>query len=66
MRNADIFEAVIARSDVRGRLIDELLALFGGRAQPVVTQLVESGKLTLDDVRESEALLRKLSRKEPQ
>jgi predicted transcriptional regulator len=63
--NADIFEAVLARDAVRGRFIDELLSLFGGRAQPVVTQLVESGKLTLEDVRASEDLLRKLARKDP-
>jgi len=64
--NADIFEAVLARDAVRGRFIDELLSLFGGRAQPVVTQLVESGKLTLEDVRASEDLLRKLARKDSQ
>jgi predicted transcriptional regulator len=63
--NADIFEAVLSRDAVRARFIDELLGLFGGRAQPVVTQLVESGKLTLEDVRASEELLRKLARKDP-
>ncbi|HWB97932.1 MAG TPA: BlaI/MecI/CopY family transcriptional regulator [Bryobacteraceae bacterium] len=62
--NAHIFEAVISREAARGRLIDELLSLFGGRTQPVMAHLVESGKLTLKDVQETEDLLRKLARKE--
>jgi BlaI family transcriptional regulator, penicillinase repressor len=62
--NAHIFEAVVTRDAARGRLIDELLSLFGGRTQPVMAHLVESGKLTLNDVRETEALLARLSRKE--
>ncbi len=62
--NAHIFEAVISRQAAQRKLIDELLALFGGRTQPVMAHLVESGKLTMDDVREAEKALRKLSRKE--
>ena len=63
--NAHIFEAVVSRYAAQGRLIDDLLSLFGGRPQPVMAHLVESGKLTLDDVQETEELLRKLARKEP-
>lgn len=62
--NAHIFEASIARDAARGRLIDDLLSLFGGRALPVMTHLAESGQLTLDDVRRTEELLQKLSQKE--
>ena len=62
--NAHIFEAAVSRRDAQRRLVDELLALFGGQAQPVMAQLIESGKLTLEDVREAEKLLRKLARKE--
>ena len=62
--NAHIFEAVVSRDAALGRLIDDLLSLFGGRTQPVMAHLVESGKLTLDDVEETEKLLRKLARKE--
>jgi BlaI family penicillinase repressor len=62
--NAHIFEAVISRQAAQRKLIDELLALFGGRTQPVMAHLVESGKLTMEDVREAEKALRKLSRKE--
>ena len=62
--NAHIFEAAIARDAARGRLIDELLNLFGGRALPVMTHLAESGKLTLDDIQETEELLRKLAARE--
>jgi len=62
--NAHIFEAAISRDAARGRLIDELLSLFGGRTQPVMAHLVESGKLALDDVQETEELIRKLARKD--
>jgi BlaI family transcriptional regulator, penicillinase repressor len=62
--NAHIFEAIISRHAAQGRLIDELLSLFGGRTQPVMAHLVESGRLTLEDVKEAERSLRKLSRKD--
>jgi BlaI family transcriptional regulator, penicillinase repressor len=61
--NAHIFEAVISRQAAQRKLIDELLALFGGRTQPVMAHLIESGKLTLDDVRDAEKALKK-ARKE--
>src|SRR5215813_11598341 len=64
IRNAHIFEALTTRDAARGRLIDELLNLFGGRAQPVMAHLAESGKLTLEDVRETEELLRRLAGKD--
>jgi BlaI family penicillinase repressor len=63
--NAHIFEAVVSRGAAQKRLIDELLGLFGGRTQPVMAHLIESGKLTLDDVKEAERTLRELERKEP-
>lgn len=62
--NANIFEAVISRDQAQGRLVDELLGLFGGRARPVMARLVESGTLTLDDVKEAEQALRRLARRE--
>ena len=58
--NAHIFEAVVSRTSAHRRLIDELLSLFGGRSQPVVMHLIESGNLTLEDVKEAEQLLIKL------
>jgi predicted transcriptional regulator len=58
--NAHIFEAAISRSSAQRRLIDELLAFFGGSSQPVVAHLIESGNLTLEDVKEAEQLLLKL------
>lgn len=61
--NAHIFEAIISRNAAQGRLIDELLGLFGGRTQPVMAHLIESGKLTMDDVREAEKTLRRLAKK---
>lgn len=62
--NANIFEAVISRDDAQRRLVKELMALFGGRAKLVMVHLVESGELTLDDVKEAEKALRRLSRKD--
>jgi predicted transcriptional regulator len=56
--NANIFEAVISRKDAQRRFVDELLAVFGGRAKLVMAHLVESGELTLADVKEAEKALR--------
>lgn len=64
--NAHIFEATISRHAAQGRLIDDLLGLFGGRTQPVMAHLIESGKLTLDDLEEARKAVRKLGRKEKQ
>ena len=62
--NAHIFEAVISRSAAHRRLIDELLGLFGGRTQPVMSHLIESGKLTMDDVEEARKALQNMTKKE--
>ena len=62
--NAHIFDAVVSRTAAHRRLIDELLGFFDGRTQPVMAHLIESGKLTLDDVKDAEQLLRKLARKD--
>jgi BlaI family transcriptional regulator, penicillinase repressor len=62
--NFHIFEPAVSRKAAQRRLIDDLLALFGGRTQPVMAHLIESGKLTLEDVKEAEKVLRKLSRKD--
>jgi predicted transcriptional regulator len=52
--NADVFEPLIAKNAARDSLLDEILSFFGGRPQPMMAQLIESGKLTLDDIREME------------
>jgi BlaI family transcriptional regulator, penicillinase repressor len=62
--NANIFEAAITREQAQSTLIDDLLNLFGGRTKPVMAHLVQSGKLTLDDVKEAERALRKIAQKE--
>lgn len=62
--NFHIFEAAVSRNAAQRRLIDDLLALFGGRTQPVMAHMIESGKLTLEDVKEAESLLRQLERKD--
>ena len=59
---ANIFEAVISRERARGRLIDELLSLFGSK--PVMAHMVKTGRLTLEDVKEAEQELRKSARKD--
>ena len=61
--NANIVEAAISRDDAHSTLVDELLALFGGRPKPVMARLVESGRLTLDDIKEAEEALKKLLKK---
>lgn len=61
--NAHIFEPVTSRQEARGRFLDDLLQLFGGRTQSVMAHLVESGKLTRADIRETEKLISELERK---
>lgn len=61
--NAHIFEATLSREIAQRRLIDEFLALFGGRTQPLMAHLVEAGKLTLEDIQEAEKALRANSKK---
>jgi BlaI family transcriptional regulator, penicillinase repressor len=58
--NAHIFEPLLARDVTRHRLLDEILSFFGGQAQPMMAQLAEAGKLSLDDVRELEKTLKKI------
>jgi BlaI family penicillinase repressor len=64
--NFHIFGASVSRDAAQRRLIDDLLAFFGGRSQPVMAHLIESGKLSLEDVKEAEKVLRRLSVKEKQ
>ncbi|MGD0891403.1 MAG: BlaI/MecI/CopY family transcriptional regulator [Terracidiphilus sp.] len=61
--NFHIFAAAVSRGAAQRRLIDDLLALFGGSSQPVMSHLIESGKLTLEDVKEAEKMLRAMERK---
>jgi BlaI family penicillinase repressor len=61
---ANIFEAAVTREAAQRRLVDELLGLFGGRSRPIMAHLIESGTLTLDDVREAERTLLKLAGEE--
>ena len=61
--NANIFDAAISRDEAQRTLIDDLLALFGGRTKPVMAHLVESGKLTLEDVQEAEQAIRQLAKR---
>lgn len=62
--NFHVFAPAISREAVQRRLIDDILALFGGRGQPVMARLIETGKLTFRDVKEAERLLRSQSKEE--
>jgi BlaI family penicillinase repressor len=62
--NFHIFEALVSREAAQQRLVDDLVALFGGRTQLVMTHLVRSGKLRLEDVKEAERELNRLKGKE--
>ena len=62
--NFHIFETLISRKAAQRRLIDELLAFFGGSSQAVMAHLIESGKLSLEEIEEAEKMLRSLSQKE--
>jgi predicted transcriptional regulator len=62
--NAHIFEASISRNTANGKLIDNLLGLFGGSVHPVMSHLIETGKLTMEDLEEAKKTLKKMSAKE--
>src|SRR6516162_8089159 len=62
--NAHVFEPVVSRDSAQHRMIDDLVALFGGRRLPIVTHLIESGKLTPEELREARAALRKATKRE--
>lgn len=61
---ANIFEAALSRDEAHGRLLDEFLAIFGGRTRMVMSHLIGSGRLTLEDIKEAEQELRALSRRD--
>lgn len=60
--NFHVFAPAVSRDEAQRRLMDDVLALFGGRGQPVMQHLVETGKLSLEDVKEAERLLRNLNK----
>jgi BlaI family penicillinase repressor len=64
--NFHVFAAAITRKEAQRGIINDLLSYFGGRSQPVMAHLIESGKLSLEDVKEAEKALKKLSGKEKQ
>lgn len=58
--NFHMFAAIVSRESVQHRLIDDLLAVFGGQSRPVVARLIQTGNLTLDDVEYAEQTLKEL------
>jgi predicted transcriptional regulator len=63
---AHIFEALVSQKTAERKVIDDLLELFGGSAQPLMSRLIEAGKLTAEDIEEAQAILRKAKRSDPQ
>jgi predicted transcriptional regulator len=61
--NFHVFAPAISRAEAQRGILNDLLAYFGGRSQPVMAHLIESGKLSLEDVREAEKALEKAARK---
>jgi BlaI family transcriptional regulator, penicillinase repressor len=64
--NFHIFQPLVSRDAAQLRLVDELLAMFGGRSQLVVMHLVKSGRLKLEDVKEAEREIKKMAGKDKQ
>jgi predicted transcriptional regulator len=62
--NFHLFAPTVSRAAAQRRLIDDILALFGGKGQPVMAHLIETGKLSLNDVKEAEKLIRSRSKEE--
>jgi predicted transcriptional regulator len=62
--NAHIFEPTVARDAARLRFLDEILSLFGGRAQPMMAQLAEAGKLRREDLHELEKTIDRLEQQQ--
>jgi BlaI family transcriptional regulator, penicillinase repressor len=62
--NFHMFAAAVSRDAAQRRLVDDLLAMFGGRAQPVMAQLIESGSLTRNDLDEALEVLKQKEEKE--
>lgn len=62
--NAHVFEAVVSRNSAQHRMIDDLVALFGGKPLPIMSHLIESGRLTPEEVREAQRALRNVAKKD--
>ena len=59
--NFHMFAPTVSRGVAQRRLVDDLLAMFGGEARPVVAHLIDAGKLTLEDVEFAEKTLKGLT-----
>ena len=57
--NAFVFVPVITRRQAYRRLVSDFLDLFSGSPRPVMSHLADTGKLTLEDLRDIERILRK-------
>ncbi len=62
--NAHIFEPILTKKSAIGSLVDDFLGLFGGSTEPVMNHFIESGKLSLEDLKQLQEALKKAERKE--
>lgn len=58
--NFHIFAANVSREAAQRTLIEDLLSFFGGRSQPIMAHLIDSGKLSLEEVKDAEKMLREI------
>ena len=63
--NAYVFEPTLTRDATHRRLIDELLDLLGGSTRPLMAHLLDSGRLSLEDLKEIEDRLKTQGAKKP-
>jgi BlaI family penicillinase repressor len=61
--NAHIFEPVITETAAQRKLVDELLGLFGGSVQPLMSHLIQTGRLTVEDIDDARAALREVDKR---
>jgi BlaI family transcriptional regulator, penicillinase repressor len=54
--NAHIFVPLVSRKSIAATLIEDFLAAFGGAPEPFVAHLVESGAISLKELKELEKL----------
>jgi BlaI family transcriptional regulator, penicillinase repressor len=58
--NFHLFAPTVSRESVERKLIDDLLAVFGGKSRPVIAHLIGARKLSLEDVEFAEATLKQI------
>lgn len=58
--NFHVFAPTVSRESVERKLVDDLLAIFGGNSRPVIAHLIGARKLTIEDVEFAETTLKQI------